>query len=46
VAGEYVYCPLMDWKVSLITGEVQPADEGRVETYKTEVINGEVFILL
>ncbi|WP_088033453.1 nitrite reductase (NAD(P)H) small subunit [Evansella clarkii] len=46
VAGEYVYCPLKDWKVSLLTGEVQPPDEGIVETYKTEVINGEVFILL
>ena len=44
VSGEYVYCPLKDWKVSLITGEVQLPDEGKVEVYETEVINGEVFI--
>ncbi|MED4017990.1 nitrite reductase small subunit NirD [Sutcliffiella cohnii] len=44
VSGEYVYCPLKDWRVSLITGEVQPPDEGKVEVYETEVINGEVYI--
>ncbi|MBB5174034.1 nitrite reductase (NAD(P)H) small subunit [Texcoconibacillus texcoconensis] len=44
VSGEFVYCPLKDWKVSLITGEVQPPDEGQVKTYQTEVMNREVFI--
>jgi nitrite reductase (NADH) small subunit len=44
VSGEYVFCPLQNWKVSLITGEVQKPDEGVVETYKTEVIDEYVYI--
>ena len=44
VSGEYVFCPLQNWKVSLITGEVQKPDEGVVETYKTEVIDDYIYI--
>ena len=44
VSGEYVFCPLRDWKISLKTGEVQKPDDGIVKTYKTEVIDGYVYI--
>ncbi len=44
VSGEYVFCPLKNWKVSLITGEVQKPDDGIVETYKTEIHDGFVYI--
>lgn len=44
VSGEYVFCPLQNWKVSLITGEVQKPDDGVVETYKTEVIDDYIYI--
>lgn len=44
VSGEYVFCPLQNWKVSLITGEVQKPDDGIVETYKTEIHDGVVYI--
>ncbi|WP_088014031.1 nitrite reductase small subunit NirD [Gottfriedia acidiceleris] len=44
VSGEYVFCPLRDWKISLITGEVQKPDDGILKTYKTEVIDGYVYI--
>jgi nitrite reductase (NADH) small subunit len=44
VSGEYVFCPLRDWKISLITGEVQKPDDGIAKTYKTEVIDGYVYI--
>ena len=44
VAGEYVFCPLQNWKVSLVTGEVQKPDEGLATIYKTEVIDGYVYI--
>jgi nitrite reductase (NADH) small subunit len=44
VSGEYVFCPLRDWKVSLVTGEVQKPDDGNVKTYETEVIDGFVYI--
>lgn len=44
VSGEYVFCPLRDLKISLVTGEIQKPDDGIVKTYKTEVINGFVYI--
>ncbi|ADU28535.1 nitrite reductase (NAD(P)H) small subunit [Evansella cellulosilytica] len=46
VAGEFVYCPLQDWKVSLVTGEVQKPDDGKVVTYETEVIDGYVYVVV
>lgn len=33
VSGEYVYCPLRDCKISLLTGEVQLPDTGQVRTF-------------
>ncbi|SDZ09029.1 nitrite reductase (NADH) small subunit [Evansella caseinilytica] len=44
VSGEFVYCPLQDWKVSLITGVVQPPDEGAVPTYDVSIKNGEIYV--
>lgn len=44
VSGEFVFCPLQNWKVSLVTGEVQFPDEGVVKTYETEIIDGFVYI--
>jgi nitrite reductase (NADH) small subunit len=37
VSGEYVYCPVYDWKISLINGQVQAPDKGHVKTYLVEV---------
>lgn len=33
VSGEYVYCPLRDCKISLLSGEVQQPDTGQVRTF-------------
>ncbi|SDZ67905.1 nitrite reductase (NADH) small subunit [Evansella caseinilytica] len=46
VSGEYVFCPLHDWKIDLTSGEVQKPDDGCVKTYETEVTDGVVYILL
>ncbi|GGJ61852.1 nitrite reductase (NADH) small subunit [Anoxybacillus voinovskiensis] len=46
VSGEYVFCPLYDWKISLIDGNVQPPDEGKVKTYAVEVDGDDVYLLL
>ncbi|UTR14997.1 nitrite reductase (NAD(P)H) small subunit [Salipaludibacillus sp. LMS25] len=46
VSGEFVYCPLQDWKVSLVTGHVQPPDEGAVPTYDVILKNGEIYVSL
>ncbi|MCP8968542.1 nitrite reductase small subunit NirD [Ectobacillus ponti] len=46
VSGEYVYCSLYNWKISLATGEVQKPDDGRVQTYPIEIQDGYVYITL
>jgi len=44
VSGEFVFCPLYDWKISLVTGEVQKPDDGRIEVYPTEIRDGYVYL--
>lgn len=44
VSGEFVFCPLHDWKISLVTGEVQKPDDGCIQTYETEIIDGYVYV--
>jgi nitrite reductase (NADH) small subunit len=44
VSGEYVYCPVYDWKISLRDGKVQAPDHGEVRTYKVEIKEDIVFI--
>ncbi|MFD1067760.1 nitrite reductase small subunit NirD [Oceanobacillus locisalsi] len=46
VSEEFVYCPLHNRKISLVTGEVQEPDDGCVKTYETEVIDGYVHIVV
>ena len=45
VSGEYVYCPVYDWKISLKNGKVQAPDEGQVRTFKVELEEDIVFIV-
>ena len=45
VSGEYVYCPVYDWKISLKDGKVQAPDEGQVRTFKLETQEDIVFII-
>ncbi|HZG17729.1 MAG TPA: nitrite reductase small subunit NirD [Candidatus Bathyarchaeia archaeon] len=33
ISGQFVYCPLHDWKVCLEDGKVQAPDHGCVQTY-------------
>ncbi len=46
VSGEYVYCPVYDWKISLMDGQVQAPDKGQVKTYPVEVEGDLVYICL
>jgi nitrite reductase (NADH) small subunit len=46
LSGEYVFCPMHDWKISVKDGRVQEPDHGCVEAYHVEVVDGQVFILL
>jgi nitrite reductase (NADH) small subunit len=45
VSGEYVYCPVYDWKISLKDGKVQAPDQGQVRTFKLELEEDIVFIV-
>ncbi|MEH7177654.1 nitrite reductase small subunit NirD [Neobacillus vireti] len=44
LSGEYVFCPMHDWKISVKDGNVQAPDAGCVQTYPIEVKGDEVFI--
>ncbi|MDF2927565.1 MAG: nasE [Paenibacillaceae bacterium] len=44
VSGEYLFDPLYDWKISLVTGEVQAPDSGQVKVYPVVVEAGQVSI--
>lgn len=46
VSGEYVYCPLHEYKVSLVDGKVQEPDTGCVATYETSVEDGKVYVMV
>ncbi|RSK26016.1 nitrite reductase small subunit NirD [Bacillus sp. HMF5848] len=46
VSGEYVFCPVYDLKISLVTGMVQAPDTGQVTTYEVDVTDGVVSIIL
>ncbi|PKG24856.1 nitrite reductase small subunit NirD [Niallia nealsonii] len=46
VSGEFVFCPLYDWKISLVTGEVQKPDDGFVETFETEIKDNYIYVMV
>ena len=44
VSGEFVFCPIHDWKISIKDGNVQAPDHGCVKTYKVEIEAGKMYI--
>lgn len=46
VSGEYVFCPMHDWKISVKNGQVQAPDFGCVQTYPVKVTDEQVYILI
>ncbi|WP_134699482.1 nitrite reductase small subunit NirD [Ammoniphilus sp. YIM 78166] len=46
VSGDFVYCPLYDWKISLQDGIVQAPDKGVVRTFPVLVEEDFVYIRL
>jgi nitrite reductase (NADH) small subunit len=46
ISGENVFCPMHDWKISLIDGKVQAPDVGCVKTYETEIQGEDVIVIL
>jgi nitrite reductase (NADH) small subunit len=46
VAGEAVFCPLHNWKISLGTGCALTGGEGKVETYPVRLVDGVIQVEL
>lgn len=46
VSGDFVFCPVYDWKISLKDGKVQAPDTGEVRTYQVELEEDIIFIIL
>ncbi|WP_173917406.1 nitrite reductase small subunit NirD [Halobacillus sp. Marseille-Q1614] len=46
VSGDSVFCPMHDWKINVTDGQVQGHDSGCVKTFKVEVENEKVYVLL
>lgn len=46
VSGEYVFCPLHDYKISLNNGQVQEPDEGCIRAYDTIVEDQNVYVMV
>jgi nitrite reductase (NADH) small subunit len=46
LSGEYVFCPMHDWKISVKDGKVQAPDVGCVQSYPVEVKDNQVYILI
>lgn len=46
ISGEHVFCPMHDWKISVVDGKVQDPDVGCVKIYETEIVNGDVIVIL
>ncbi|WP_078547798.1 nitrite reductase small subunit NirD [Litchfieldia alkalitelluris] len=46
ISGEFVFCPMHDWKICLDDGKVQEPDHGCVKTFKTSIEGNEVYLYL
>lgn len=46
VSGDYVFCPVYDWKISLKDGLVQAPDSGYVKTFNIEIEKDIIFVVL
>ncbi|SDW25003.1 nitrite reductase (NADH) small subunit [Marininema mesophilum] len=46
VSGKYVFCPLHEWKISTLDGNVQEPDEGCVQVFQAKVEGENVQIML
>jgi nitrite reductase (NADH) small subunit len=46
VSGDFIFCPVYDWKISLVDGKVQAPDEGQVKVYPVEISGDKVYVVL
>ncbi|MFD2618677.1 nitrite reductase small subunit NirD [Terrilactibacillus laevilacticus] len=46
ISGEYVFCPMHNWKIGIVDGVVQEPDEGCVRTFPVKIQNDDIFIVI
>ena len=46
IAGDSVFCPLHNWRISLETGCALTQGPGQVKVYPTKVLKGNVYVAL
>ncbi|WP_077622240.1 nitrite reductase small subunit NirD [Sediminibacillus massiliensis] len=46
VSGEHVFCPMHDWKISVVDGQVQEPDVGCVQTFEVETVDDRVYVIM
>ncbi|UOR12136.1 nitrite reductase small subunit NirD [Halobacillus amylolyticus] len=46
ISGEHVFCPMHDWKISVVDGKVQKPDIGCVQTFEVKVEKDNVYVML
>jgi nitrite reductase (NADH) small subunit len=46
VSGDFVFCPMHDWKICLDDGKVQKPDTGCVKSYQTLIEGEDIYLLI
>lgn len=44
VAGEYLYEPMRDYKISLVTGQIEDTEGAYMTVYPVEVVANDIYI--
>jgi nitrite reductase (NADH) small subunit len=46
VSGDFVFCPMHDWKICLHDGKVQEPDTGCVKSFETIIEGDEIYLFI
>lgn len=46
VSGDFVFCPMHDWKICLHDGKVQEPDTGCVKSFETIIEGNEIYLFI
>ncbi|MBC1482147.1 nitrite reductase [Listeria sp. FSL L7-1485] len=44
VSGDFLYEPMREYKISLVSGEIQEPDEGQLTIYPVEISGDDVYL--
>lgn len=46
LSGDFVFCPMHDWKICLDDGIVQAPDKGCIKTFKTIIEKENIYLIM